>query len=211
VKGMAHSAAGLHGLLPIWLELLGAVLFGAIALSHLRHMVQTAGQRRPWHACHVLMAVAMACMYAPGHGTHLPAVPGLWRVALAAAGLLAAAWAWWGAAESLNPVWLLTALDLGAMLYMWSPGPSSRAASALVMLYLLGDAVMWTLDVHRSLERQPSLLRWLPLADPRGGTLATAVLDARAGALLGDLDISPSMVVMSLGMAYMLLAMGPVG
>ena len=198
----------MHGLLPVWLELLGVVGFGLIALSHLRHMIQTDGQRRPWHACHVVMATAMAFMYAPGAAAHLLGVTAVWRVVLAAAGLLAALWAFWGASERVNPVWLLTALDLGAMLFMFSPHPRG-VISATVVLYLLADTAMWTLDAHRGLEREPSLLAWLPLGDPSGGTLAVDTGEVRAGSLLGELDISASMVLMSLGMAYMVLAMAP--
>ena len=201
------TARGTHGDLPVWLELLGAVVFGLITLSHLRHMAQTDGQRRPWHACHVLMALAMTFMYAPGVSDHLPGVAAVLRATLAAAALLAILWAFWGAAQSINPVWLLTALDLGAMLAMFSPQPPGRALGSLVVLYLLADAVMWAVDAHRSFERAPSLLRWLPAGAPRGATLAVPALAARADALLGDLDISPSMVLMSLGMAGMVLSM----
>jgi hypothetical protein len=198
-------------LLPAWLDLLGAVLFVLIAASHLRHLVQTDGQRRPWHACHVLMAVSMASMYASGVIGAGPGVVAFWRVAIATAGVLAVLWAWWGGTDTVNPVWLLTALDLGAMSYMWSPGSSGTVAAVLVLLYLLGDGAMWTLDAHRSFERAPSLLRWLPLGDASGGTVALGGVGARAEALLGDRDISPSMVLMSLGMAYMVLAMRLVG
>lgn len=203
---MGIGRTGMDGLLPVWLALLGAVVFAVIALSHLRHMIQTDGQRRPWHASHVLMAVSMACMYAPGSAGHSSGLVAFWRVALAAAGVLAALWAVWGASGAVNPLWLLTALDLGAMLYMWSPEPSGPAAAVLVTLYLLGDAAMWTFDAHRSFAREPTLLRWLPVGDAGGGRLALPAVAARANTLLGDLDISPSMVVMSLGMVYMLVA-----
>jgi hypothetical protein len=206
---MTHPMVPLQasGLLPPWLALLGAVVFAVVALSHGRHLLRTAGQRRPWHACHVLMAVAMVFMYAAGAGGVGPGIAAFWRLALAAAGVLAVLWALWGGAETVNPVWLLTALDLGAMLFMWSPRTSGGAAGALVVFYLLGDAVLWACDAHRSLERGPTLLRWLPVGDPAGASPALASGVARTDGLLGDLDVSPSMVLMSLGMAYMVLAM----
>jgi hypothetical protein len=193
------------GLLPFWLALAGAVLFGLVALSHLRHMAQTDGQRRPWHACHVLMALSMICMEAPMSATRLPELAVAWRIALAGAGLLAALWAVWGTSGAPNPVWLLTALDLGAMLYLWSPGPSGPAISAAVTLYLLADAGMWAFDSHRRWEREPSLLRWLPMGNSPGASVALPAGVARVDRLLGDLDISPSMVLMSLAMAAMVL------
>jgi hypothetical protein len=184
------------------------VVFAAIALAHLRHMVRTDGQRRPWHASHVLMAAGMAFMYAPGATDHLPGLAAVVRMALAAAGLLAGAWAIWGAAGAVNPVWLLTALDCGAMLFMWSPEPSARAVSWLVLAYLLGDAAMWTVDAYRRFEGERSLLRWLPVGDLGGaGAIGLARISAPGAGLLGDLDIGPSMALMSLGMAYMLVVM----
>lgn len=195
------------GLSPAWLEMVSAIVFATVVLSHLRHMAQTDGQRRPWHACHVLMALSMICMYLPVLATH-PAVGLACRVTLAAAGLLAAGWAIWGASGSVNPVWLLTALDLGVMLYMWSGTPSgatAAGAAAVLLVYLMANAGLWTLDAHRCLEREPWLMRWLPAGDPRGQAVALPVGAGRASALLGDLDISASMVLMSLGMAYMVL------
>jgi hypothetical protein len=193
------------GLLPFWPALLTAVLFALVALSHLRHMAQADGQRRPWHACHVLLALSMICMEVPVSAARLPEVAVAWRVALAVAGLLAAAWSVWGASGSLNPVWLLTALDMGAMLYLWSPHPAGTAVSATVALYLLVNAGVWTFDAHRRWEREPSLLRWLPMGDAQGGAVTLPAVVLRADTLLGDLDISPSMILMSLGMAAMLV------
>jgi hypothetical protein len=203
-----HGGTAMHGLLPLWLELIAVAVFVAVALSHLRHMVATDGQRRPWHAGHVLMAAGMAFMYAPGAMDHLPGVSAVWRLALAAAGLLAGAWAIWGASSGVNPVWLLTALDCGAMLFMWSPDPGARAVGWLVLLYLLADGAMWTLDAYRRFEGERSILRWLPVGELGGaGSVGLARISPAGAGLLGDLDIGPSMAVMSFGMAYMLVVM----
>jgi hypothetical protein len=213
MSSMTHLPSGLRsaqasGLLPAWLGLLATVAFAIVALSHLRHMATTDGQRRPWHACHVVMAASMALMYAPGVTDHLTELVLICRVALLAAGLMAGLWALWGASGSLNPVWLLTALDLGAMLFMWSPPSHNRAVSWLVLVYLLGDAGMWMLDAYRRFEGERSILRWLPVGELGGsGTVGLHRVTATGAGLLGDLDISPSMVVMSLGMAYMLVVM----
>ena len=202
---MRHSVPAL---LPGWLQILGVVGFAVIAVAHLRHLLHTDGQRRPWHACHVLMAVSMIFMYAPSLAGAVPGSTTFWRGTLAAAGLLAGLWALWGGGGRINPLWLLTSLDLGVMLYMWSPGPSGAAVALAVTLYLLLDAGLWALDAHRAFERAPSpLLRWLPVASPGGATLALPAVAARADALVGELDIGPSMVAMSLGTAYMVLAM----
>jgi hypothetical protein len=215
VNGMAGLAAGRGpDLLPGWLGAVACAVFAAVALSHLRHMAQTGGQRRPWHACHVLMAVGMALMYLQG-GLLSPAVmQDFWHVALAGAGVLAAVWALWGASGAVNPVWLLTALDVGAMLFMFS-GHAGQAGHAgqpalgwVISTYLVGDACLWVVDAYRRLDGSSSILRWLPVVGyevngPGGLPLASSSRQS----LLGELDISPSMVVMTLGMAYMLVAM----
>ena len=208
--GAHHAGAAtlLHGLLPAWLQIIGVVLFALIAASHVRHVLHSDGQRRSWHACHVLMALSMIFMYAPTLAGDVLGITTFWRAVLASAGLLAALWALWGNSGAINPVWLLTALDLGVMFFMWSAPASRTAVTVLVTLYLLMDAVLWAVDAHRVMERAPSLLRWLPVAGSSGATtFALPAAVARADALLGDLDIGPSMVVMSLGMAYMVAAM----
>ena len=58
-------ATHMLNLLPLWMGVAWTAAFLAVAASHLRHMAATTGQRRPWHSCHVLMAVGMAFMYAP--------------------------------------------------------------------------------------------------------------------------------------------------
>ena len=203
---MGH-AGGAHGvnLLPEWLGIVGIVIFLLIAISHLRHLAMTSGERTPWHACHVLMAIGMAFMYAPA-AIHAPTVPAaLWRVLFAAAGVVAAAWALGGTARAPNLIWLLTAVQLGAMVYMWSPGSFTAPLTWILVAYLAAEAGLWALDAYRRVDGSTPIIG-LTMASVgyEGGAVA---LEAAPASLLGDLNISVSMIGMTLGMAYMFVAM----
>ncbi len=197
-------------LLPEWLGIAWTVALVLVAVSHLRHMADTVGQRRAWHACHVLMALGMVFMYVPA--TRLAeAVPAsFWQLIFAAAGTLAALWALSGTGRAAPAIWLLTALDLGVMLLMWS-GKLSSPLVLLSLTYLTLEASLWLLDIHRRLDGSTALVNWQLLStDAAGGAIAVRRV-ARpivgSARLLGELDITASMLVMTTGMAYMIVAM----
>jgi hypothetical protein len=208
MPGMSMGHPGGHttvNLLPEWLGIVGVVLFALIALSHLRHLAMTNGERAPWHACHVLMAIGMGFMYAPA-ALHLPAVPtAFWQTAFALTGTLAAIWALGGTGRAPHLIWLLTAIDLGAMVYMWSPGAPVAPLTWVLVAYLAGEATLWAVDAYRRIDGGTPILG-LTLA-PAGPDSGAVVVGAAPAALLGDLDISASMIGMTLGMAYMFAAM----
>jgi hypothetical protein len=198
-------------LLPVWMGVAWTAVFLMIAASHLRHMTQTAGQQRSWHACHVLMAVGMAFMFAPAQIDPLAVPSAFWKLVFAAAGIIAAVWAIGGVGRISTLIWLLSSIDLCAMLYMWS-GPRGTGTAPLTWLltaYLLAAAVMWALDLYRRLDGMTPIVSWRLLATESGATLPAASIgtEAASGSLLGELDISASMIAMALGMAYMLAAM----
>ncbi len=210
--GVSGHAAG-HGpqLLPEWVALAWSALFLLVAASHLRHMAHSRGQRRPWHSCHVLMALGMAFMYLPAQLDPVAAPAGFWRIVFACAGVLTASWSIAGVGRNATLIWLLTSIDLGAMLYMWA-GPSRASAAAvgwLVVSYLLAEAAVWGLDLYRRLDGSSPLVSWRLLPGPEGATVIRAVSGGGGGGatLLGELDISISMVTMTVGMAYMVAAM----
>jgi Domain of unknown function (DUF5134) len=204
---MGHTGGG-HGvlnLLPEWLGIVGVAVFLLIALSHLRHLAMTSGERTPWHACHVLMAVGMAFMYAPA-AIHPPAVPmTFWRTVFAVTGVVAALWALGGSGRAPNLIWLLTAIDLGAMVYMWSPGSFTASLTWVLVAYLTGEAALWAVDAYRRIDGSTPIIG-LRMA-PAGYETGTVTLAAAPASLLGDMDISASMIGMTLGMAYMFAAM----
>ena len=201
----SRGSSAMPVLVPEWLGIVGAAIFVMIAASHLRHLVTADGQRRPWHACHVLIAVGMAFMYAPAAIDPFGIPAGFWQLVFAVACVLAALWSMGGAQRAPTLMWLLTAVDLGAMACMWTPNVSASLCWALVV-YLGAQASLWALDAYRRVDGAAPVINFSALsAGPAGMSLPIAA--TRAESLLGDLDISVSMVLMSVGMAWMFAAM----
>ena len=203
------GGSGVPVLVPEWLGIVGAMVFVVIAISHLRHLATAVGQRRPWHACHVLIAVGMAFMYAPTAIDPLGVPNRFWQIVFALACVLAALWAMSGTQQGPTVMWLLTAVDLGAMVCMWTPNVSPSLRWALVV-YLGVQALLWALDAYRRVDGAAPVINFSVLsAAPAGVSLPLTA--TRAESLLGDLDISVSMILMSVGMAWMFAAMQVVG
>ncbi len=198
-------------LLPEGVAVAWAAVFLVVAASHLRHLTHTSGQRRSWHACHVLMALGMVFMYAPAQIQPLTVPAAFWQLVFATTGLIAATWAIAGIGRVSTLIWLLTSIDLGVMLYMWSGTNNGNVLplACLLATYLIAEAIMWALDLLRRLDGATPIVSWRVLATESGERVATPAVEpaAPSGALLGELDISASMVAMTLGMTYMLVAM----
>lgn len=193
-------------LLPDWLRAVWIVALCGVAVLHLRHAWVMTGQRRYWHIGHILMGVGMAYMYLP-HSAHLiPSVAGTAVFATAAiASTIAAVWfrLRYGA---LQPLWILSVVEMAVMIYMFLP-MSTRSAllSYALAAYLFGQGVLWALGVW---DRY--------LVDRR---LAGAFADKPRIQSLNVSNVAPSLagqsspalrvslVTMTAGMAYMLLAM----
>jgi hypothetical protein len=207
--GTGGGGQALPALVPEWLGIAGAAIFVAIAASHLRHLAAAVGQRRPWHACHVLIAIGMAFMYAPAAIDPLGIPAGFWRIVFAVACVLAALWSMGGVQRAPTVMWLLTAVDLGAMVCMWTTNVAASLRWALVV-YLSVQASLWALDAYRRVDGGVPVINVAVLSAAPAG-VALPLAGARAEPLLGDLDISVSMVLMSVGMAWMFAAMQLVG
>ena len=202
---MGGGGAGMPALVPEWLGIAGAAIFVVIAVSHLRHLAMAVGQQRPWHACHVLLAIGMAFMYAPTAIDPLSVPARFWEIVFAVACVLAALWSMSGVQRTPTLMWLLTAVDLGAMAVMWMTNVSASLCWALVS-YLSVQASLWAVDAYRRADGAAPVINFSALsAAPAGVSLSLA--SARVESLLGDLDISVSMVLMSVGMAWMFAAM----
>ncbi|HYB26078.1 MAG TPA: DUF5134 domain-containing protein [Solirubrobacteraceae bacterium] len=209
MSGMAMTH-GAHAAVPVWLGIAAASAFVLIAVSHLRHLVKTADERRSWHACHVLIATGMVFMYASASVGSLGVPAAFWRLAFAAAGVLAALWALGGTSRAPSPLWLLTAVDLGAMFYMWSAHPFLAPLSWLLVAYFVLAAAMWALDAFRQLDGGGPSISWRMVPGESGSGAVTVPMRAvatAASSLIGELDIGVSMFAMALGMAYMLAVM----
>jgi hypothetical protein len=202
VKSMGAGAHGPMNILPSWLAFIWTLVFLAIFVIHARHAHDSTGQRRFWHSGHVLMAFGMAFMYAPSSINHFDIPGGFWRFVFAAAMLLILAWVITEALarHAINVLWVVMAIDLGAMIYMWSPGGYDVSVSWVLVAYFAGQALLWATDMMRTVDRHRI---------PGGFSMTTggAVATACAAPLVCYRDLRVSMCAMTLGMAYMLAAM----
>ncbi len=209
VAGMSMSAAhGATNILPNWLAIVWTIVFVAIFVIHLRHVVDTHGQRRLWHSGHVLMAAGMVFMFAPSSLDHFNIPSSFWQLAFANATGVMVAWilAQMLSGRAVNLLWVVIAIDLGAMVYMWSPNGFVAPITWLLVAYFAIQAALWGTNTFRRLDREhqiPGLSR-ISIGSGGGVTIAAA---AAAEPLVCELDLRPTMALMGLGMAYMFAAM----
>jgi hypothetical protein len=187
--GMTHTA-----LLPGWLRTVWIIASCAVTVVHLRHVWVMNGQRRYWHLGHVLMAVGMVYMYLP-HSAHLiPKESGTVLYAAAAIGAVLAAALFRLRDGILNPLWIVVAVEMAVMVYMFLPMHTrSPMLSYLLAVYLAGVGTAWALgkwDRHYLSDRRPGVSHTAPLPVRETGPALRVSLATMSGA-----------------MTYMLLAM----
>jgi Domain of unknown function (DUF5134) len=205
--GLSSPGGSSVNLLPSWLGVLMTLVYLAVFLNHLRHAADTSGERRLWHIGHLTMALGMAFMFVPASLDPFTLGNGLWQSIFVAAFAFVAAWL---ARQELvgngaSGLWLLLAVDLLAMVYMWSPGAIQASLSWLLIAYLTAEAVLWMTGRVLGADRN-----WLS-----GGSYSLGHLGAgngvlgitKAATLACERDLRVSMSAMTLGMAYMVLAM----
>jgi Domain of unknown function (DUF5134) len=200
--GMSMSAPhGATNILPDWLAVIWTLVFLVILVVHVRHVLQTHGERRFWHSGHVLMALGMVFMYAPGSLDHFNIPNGFWPLLFAnAAGAVVA----WILARTLygrpvNGLWAVLAFGLAAMAYMWSPSGYVAPLTWLLVAYFAAEALLWATNSYRKLDEHLTI-RGIGV-NPDGTLSATAVEP-----LVCERDLRVSMAAMALGMAYMFAA-----
>ncbi len=205
IGGMSMSAAG-HGatnILPAWLAVIWTLVFIAVIVIHARHVLDSDGQRRIWHSGHVLMALGMAFMFAPASIDHFDIPTGFWQLAFANGALAILAWMLAQAlsGRAINVLWLVMAIDLGAMAYMFSPSGFQAPLTWLLVAWFAGQSLLWITDRMREVDHKALL---------GGGFSVTpggAVAMEAAEPLVCFRDLRVSMFAMTLGMAYMFAAM----
>jgi hypothetical protein len=207
---MGHTAVAHQtlNLLPDWIGVLGTAMFILIAGSHLLHLMRTSGERRWWHVTHVLMAIGMAFMYVPSTLDPITISSRFWQGLFAVVAALVALRVVAGLSgrTSANPLWALTGVELGTMVYMWSSGSFVPALTWTLVAYLVVEAGLWGVNAYRAVDGDAPLFGWRALAPAADGG-AVIVAGTGTQSLIGGLDISVSMTAMGLGMAYMLAAM----
>ncbi len=209
VGGMSMTAVhGATNILPEWLAIVWALVFVAIFVIHLRHVLDTHGQRRLWHSGHVLMAAGMAFMFAPTSIDHFNIPATFWQLAFANAAAVMVAWtlAQLLSGRAVNLLWIVIAVDLAAMVYMWSPNGFVAPVTWLLVAYFAIQAVLWATNTFRRLDRERQIPGISRIQINPGGTASVAAV-AAAEPLVCELDLRPTMTLMALGMAYMFAAM----
>jgi hypothetical protein len=209
VGGMSMSAVhGATNILPEWLAIVWALVFVAIFVIHLRHVLDTHGQRRLWHSGHVLMAAGMAFMFAPTSIDHFNIPATFWQLAFANAAAVMVAWtlAQLLSGRAVNLLWIVIAVDLAAMVYMWSPNGFVAPVTWLLVAYFAIQAVLWATNTFRRLDHEHQIPGISRIQINPGGTASVAAV-AAAEPLVCELDLRPTMTLMALGMAYMFAAM----
>ncbi len=204
IGGMSMSAAhGTTNILPAWLAVIWTLVFIAIIVIHTRHVLDSDGQRRVWHSGHVLMAFGMAFMFAPSSIDYFNIPSGFWQLVFANGAIAALAWILVQAlsGRAVNVLWLVMAIDLGAMAYMWSPSGFQAPLTWILVVYFLAQSLLWVTDRMRDVDHKTL---W-------GGSFSVtpggAVAIEAAEPLVCFRDLRVSMFAMTLGMAYMFAAM----
>jgi hypothetical protein len=203
VGGMSMSVArGATNILPAWLAVVWTLVFIAIVVIHTLHLRDTHGQQRLWHSGHVLMALGMAFMFAPSSIDHFDVPSGFWQLAFANGALAILAWmlAQAFSRRAINVLWLVMAIDLGAMAYMWSPSGFQGPFTWILVAYFLAQSLLWVTDRMRDVDHKT--LRGGSFSVTSGGAVAMSAAEP----LVCFRDLRGSMFVMTLGMAYMFAA-----
>ncbi|HEX4116274.1 MAG TPA: DUF5134 domain-containing protein [Solirubrobacteraceae bacterium] len=204
IGGMSMSAAhGTTNILPAWLAVIWTLVFIAIIVIHTRHVLDSDGQRRVWHSGHVLMALGMAFMFAPASIDYFNIPAGFWQLVFANGAIAALAWILVQALNggAVNVLWLVMAIDLGAMAYMWSPSGFQAPLTWILVAYFVAQSLLWVTDRMRDVDHK-TLWRGSFSVTPGG-----AVAIEAAEPLVCFRDLRVSMFAMTLGMAYMFAAM----
>jgi hypothetical protein len=208
MPGMSMSVAhGATNILPNWLAYIWTLVFVAIFVIHLRHVLDTHQQRRLWHSGHVLMAAGMIFMFAPTTIDHFGIPTTFWQLAFANAAGVAVLWIIVQvlSGRAVNLLWAFIATDLAAMVYMWSPNGFVAPITWLLVAYFAIQAGLWATNEFRRLDREhqiPGISRITIGASGTATASATAALP-----LVCEADLRASMAVMAVGMAYMFAAM----
>lgn len=229
-----HEMGGMHDhamsmtLLPTWLGVVLGIVSLLVVVPHIRHVAATVGQHRWWHVGHIVMAIGMARMYLFGMGP--PAVDGISGglfIAITFIVLVAAVWC--RLREGVvNPLWVATALDMAAMAYMHAPASlRPTPVTGVIIVYLVAQAVMWASGAWGRVPVFAILPEPVPAdAVPRftadtewsAGSAASGVPSGSGGVTVAprprpglsgrkDRGVRFTLTIMSLAMAYMLLAM----
>jgi hypothetical protein len=205
--------------LPPWLGLTLATVFGVILIVHLYHVIVLTGRERLWHCVHVLMAAGMIVMFTPND--QMVISNGVGEVVFAATavtltGLLVRERAH---GHHIGTLWRIAAIDLAAMVYMFAMMDLRLLWLTIALVgWFVVQATGWSTGrlyatlTHGGLGGSPSD-RPVSAATARTPTGSAGKQSHRASRHHPDRGsshhtvIRGTLTVMSMGMAYMLIAM----
>ncbi len=211
--------------LPTWLRAVATTAFVVVLIVHLGHLAGHTRRGRAWHSSHALMALGMISMFLPTTGMIVSAVVG--EVVFAVAALTVGGFV---VSELVRRggvgwLWPIAGVDLAAMGYMFAM-PSMRLGwlTGLLAAWFAAQALGWATGGLSTVadtglgEQKTAPARESPeiataANAPRRGPASRTVSLKRITAAtthLGSahsLSIRATLIVMSLGMAYMFLAM----
>jgi len=179
--------------LPTALRVFAVLVYAAVVAVHVWHLRAGARAERAWHSIHVLMALGMIAMYAPnGQAVVSAQLAKLVFTAATAATLLYIA-AVLIRGQRLGWLWVAAAADLAAMVYMFAlPVSGFGWLTALLVGWAVLQALGWLTGV---------LPAHADLGSPQPGCLTST------GSSRREISVRVTLAAMSLGMAYMFLAM----
>jgi hypothetical protein len=205
--------------LPPWLGLTLATLFVVILIVHLYHVLVLTGRERLWHGVHVLMATGMIIMFAPTGRLivwNVTAVAVFAAAAVTVAGLLVRQRA---LGHHLGTLWLIATLDLAAMVYMFAMTDLrllwlTVALAGWFIIQATGwtTARLYTTLAHGGLGDPPPNrpTTTTPASTPTESTANQPHPGSPHQLHHGNAHrnlIRATLAMMSIGMAYMLIAM----
>ncbi|MGH3094390.1 MAG: DUF5134 domain-containing protein [Streptosporangiales bacterium] len=204
-----------NALLPVWLRVAVSAAFFVVLVVHVWHLVDCDRRARAWHGGHVLMALGMIDMFLPTHGMLVGA--GVGEGVFAAAVVLVAGFLVVEVVRGarVGALWLVGGIDLAAMVYMFAMSQVRVSwLSWLLVAWFCLQAIGWASGWlgaagRRGLGGSPRARPALAgTGGPGAATRRSAAEDVERdydGAQ--SLSVRVTLLVMSLGMAYMFLAM----
>ena len=190
--------------LPEWVRISWVVALAIALLTHLGHVYRMSGQHRWWLIGHVLMAAAMIPMYMPELVGEADLSGLALQLFISAALVVAAVSIALRFRENVtNPLWVMLAVDLAIMAYMWLPTMNRPPAlDGLLAIYFGAQVLAWLFGIW---DRVPVLDRSMPGGRHRptpAPTVAVVQLTTHTG-LVGRATLA----IMAASMGYMLITM----
>jgi len=145
----------------------------------------------------------MAFQFAPASIDHFNIPSGFWQLVFANGAIAIVLWILAQAisGRAINVLWLVMAVDLAAMAYMWSPSGFQAPITWILVAYFAAQSLLWLTDRMRDVDHRTLFGGGFSITP--GGAVAISAAEP----LVCFRDLRASMFAMTLGMAYMFAAM----